>query len=165
MNAIGCHVMNATAFDFRLATADDVPALAALYARTARELGPQVYSGEQVRAWQGFGRDTPDFRAYVLKAQTWLAEDSGGPLGFCGIGADGEVHSLYVRADATRRGFGSALLAHALAQARQQGIERLAAWATPFSLPVFVRAGFVLVRSVRERYRGVMFERYRVERG
>jgi translocation and assembly module TamB len=34
--------------------------------------------------------------------------------------------------------------------------------ATPFSLPVFGRAGFVLVRTVREPFQGVMFERYRV---
>jgi len=150
-------------FHIRLAAAADVPALAALYARSARELGPQVYSAEQVNAWQAFGRDTPDFRDYVLNARTWMAEDPAGALGFCGIDADGEVHSLYVRADAMRHGVGSALLAHALAWARRHGIERFAAWATPFSLPLFHRAGFALSRTVRERYRGVEFERYRVE--
>ena len=92
------------ALALRLAAADDVPALAALYAHTARALGPQVYSADQVRAWQAFGQDTPAFRDYVLRARTWMGEDAKGALGFCGIGADGEVHSLYVRADATRQG-------------------------------------------------------------
>lgn len=150
---------------FRRATAADLPALAALYANSARMLGPQVYSTQQVAAWQAFARDTPAFADYVLRAQTWVVEHGDGPLGFCGIEADGEVRSLYVRAAATRQGVGATLLPHALAQARSCGIEGFAAWATPFSLPVFSRAGFTLVRTVREPFQGVMFERYRVASG
>ncbi|HYN61038.1 MAG TPA: GNAT family N-acetyltransferase [Rubrivivax sp.] len=147
---------------FRLATPADVPALAGLYAHCARELGPQVYSAEQVLAWQGFAHDAPAFADYVLQARTWMAEDAEGPLGFCGIDANGEVRSLYVRAAAMRKGLGSALLAQALASARQQGVAAFAAWATPFSLPVFTRAGFTLQRSVHEPFQGVMFERHRM---
>jgi putative acetyltransferase len=158
----GAAVVPIPAPALRLARAADVPDLAALYAHSASQLGPQIYSAQQVQAWQGFGRDTPAFRDYVLHATTWLAEDALGPLGFCGIGADGEVHSLYVRADATRQGLGSALLAHAMAQARGQGMQQFSAWATPFSLPVFGRAGFVLVHTVRAPYQGAMFERFRV---
>jgi putative acetyltransferase len=150
------------ALQFRLASATDVPALAALYAHSARELGPQVYSAEQVIAWQRFAYDAPAFADYVLQAGTWMTEDAAGPLGFCGIDAEGEVRSLYVRAAATRNGLGSALLAHALASARQQGLVAFSAWATPFSLPVFGRAGFKLQRKVHAPYQGVMFERYRV---
>jgi putative acetyltransferase len=149
----------------RHAAAADLPALAALYAHCARTLGPQVYSSEQVAAWQSFAQDGEAFADYVLRAETWLAEDDAGPLGFCRIESDGEVRSLYVRAAATRKGVGAALLAHALAQARSNGIERFAAWATPFSLPVFGRAGFALVRTVREPFQGVVFERYRVALG
>jgi len=157
--------MTAEAPAFRRAVEADLPALAALYAHCARTLGPQVYSPQQVLAWQGFGRPGPAFADYVLQADTWLAEDGAGPRGFCGIDAQGEVRSLYVRAEATRQGLGQALLAHALAQARAQGISRFAAWATPFSVPVFQRAGFVLERTVREPFEGVLFERYRVAAG
>lgn len=147
----------------RVAGAEDVPALAALYADCARLLGAQVYSAEQVLAWQRFAEDTAAFTDYVLQPRTWLAQDDAGALGFCGIDAGGEVRSLYVRADATRRGVGAALLAHALAAARKQGLTAFAAWATPFSLPVFGRAGFRLARRVHEPFQGVMFERFRVE--
>lgn len=147
---------------FRRATAADVPALAGLYAHSARQLGPQVYSAEQVIAWQRFAQDAPAFADYVLQARTWMAEDAEGPLGFCGIDTLGEVRSLYVRASATRKGLGSALLAHALGMARAEGQSSFAAWATPFSLPVFGRAGFSRVRTLREPFQGVMFERYRV---
>ena len=148
----------------RRAVADDVPALARLYAHSARTLGPQVYSAEQVAAWQRFAQDAAVFADYVLGADTWLAEDGAGALGFCGVEAGGEVRSLYVRAEATRGGLGSVLLAHALQRAQARGLTQFAAWATPFSLPVFRRAGFALVRSVHEPFEGVIFERHRVAR-
>jgi putative acetyltransferase len=152
----------------RPATAADVPALARLYADTARALGPACYSAAQVAAWCSFGQDTPAFRAYVLDADTWLAIDAAGePVGFCGVGGEGgaaEVHSLYVHHARVRRGLGSHLLGDALLRARGRGVRHFAAWVTPFSRPVFERAGFRLVRTVVEPYQGVEFERYRVER-
>lgn len=152
-------------FGLRPAAPDDVPTLAALYAETARTLGPARYTSAQVRAWAGFGADTPAFRAYVLAAETWVAVDARGfALGFSGIDADGEVRSLYVRHDAVRQGLGSRLLEHGLARAAGRGLTALQAWATPFSLPVFERAGFVLVQRVAADFEGERFERLRVRR-
>ncbi|MDO9094676.1 MAG: GNAT family N-acetyltransferase [Rubrivivax sp.] len=146
----------------------DVPALADLYAECARVLGPAVYSAEQVAAWEGFGRNTADFSRYVMDADSWLAMDAdepgAPPAGFCGAGHGGEVHSLYVRPRHTRLGLGRLLLDHVLAQAAARGESRFAAWVTPFSRPVFARAGFRLVQTVSAPYQGVVFERYRVER-
>jgi len=151
---------------FRLATAADVPALAALYRETALALGPQVYTPAQVAAWARSTDDAERFARYILDATTWVADDDDGlPSGFCGVavhGDVGEVHSLYVRATLTRQGLGSALLAHALMQARTAGATRFEAWATPFSKPVFERAGFRLERIVAEPYQGVLFERFRM---
>jgi putative acetyltransferase len=150
----------------RLATAADVPALAALYRQTALALGPQVYTPAQVAAWARSTDDAERFARYILDADTWVADgDDGLPAGFCGVAVHdgvGEVHSLYVRAALTRRGLGTALLARALAQARAAGAQRFEAWATPFSKPVFQRAGFRLERTVAEPYQGVLFERFRV---
>lgn len=151
---------------YRQAGPADVAALSALYRATALALGPQVYSAEQVQAWARSTDDAQRFAAYVLDARTWIADDASGvPLGFCGVavhGMMGEVHSLYVRADATRRGLGTALLAHALGDARARGARAFEAWATPFSRPVFERAGFTLRGAVTEPYQGVLFERYRM---
>lgn len=148
----------------RLAAEQDVPRLAALYASTAGAMGDWCYSPEQVRAWASFAADLEAFAHYVLSASTWIhCQDDGQVLGFCGLASSGEVHSLYVRADHTRQGLGGAMLAHALANARSQGVRHFAAWATPFSRPLFERAGFVLVRTRTEAFQGVLFERYRVE--
>jgi putative acetyltransferase len=150
---------------FRLATAADVPALAALYRTTALALGPQVYTAAQVQAWARSTDDRERFARYVLDARTWIADDAAGAAGFCGVsvhgeGGDvGEVHSLYVRADLTRQGLGTRLLAHAMARS---GARRFEAWATPFSRPLFERAGLTLQQVVSEPYQGVLFERFRM---
>ena len=60
---------------------------------------------------------------------------------------------------------GSAMLRRTLERAEAEGARRFAAWATPFSRPVFEAAGFVLTRTVSAPFAGVVFERYRVERG
>lgn len=138
--------------------------MARLYADCALTLGPQVYSAAQVAAWASFGVDTPAFRQYIFNATTWVAVAPAvdGIAGFCGIDAEGEVHSLYVHPGLTRQGLGSRLLAYAMAQARAAGVDSFSAWATPFSRPVFARAGLLLVATVAEPYQGVIFERYRV---
>lgn len=150
---------------FRPAVAADVSALAALYVNCAVTFGPTVYSPEQVVAWRSFGDDLNSFHGYVLQARTWVADDAvGQAVGFCGVTAEGEVLSLYVRPDAARQGLGGRLLDWAIQRAREHDVMRFAAWATPFSRPVFERRGFVLERVSHEPYQGVMFDRYRMVR-
>ena len=157
-------------FVWRPATGADVAVLAALYRDAALRLGPLVYTPEQTHAWASFAEDAPAFRDYVLHADTWIAErlGDGRVLGFCGASRDGdlrEVHSLYVTPAMTRRGLGGAMLKRTLQRGEHAGATRFAAWATPFSRPVFLAAGFVLTKTVQAPFAGVMFERYRVERG
>lgn len=153
----------------------DVPALAALYRRCGRELGPQVYDAAQVAAWVSFGDDEARFRDYVLTAETVLVRAAGGdPVGFCGwcwqhrvpptpsAPPTAEVRSLYVRPDHAGQGLGTALLADALRRAAAVGATRAEAWATPFSRSLFTRAGMPLVAAVVAPFQGVMFERYRM---
>jgi N-acetylglutamate synthase-like GNAT family acetyltransferase len=162
--------MNVPPFDWRRAVPADVFVLAALYRDAALRLGPLVYTPGQVRAWASFADDGPGFRAYVLDSDTWVAErpGDGRTLGFCGVGSAGdrhEVHSLYVTPARTRQGIGSEMLRRTLARAEADGATRFAAWATPFSRPVFMKAGFALAQTVSAPFAGTLFERYRVERG
>lgn len=147
----------------RPAAATDLPLLAALYALAASRLGPAVYGPAQVAAWAAFADDETGFRDYVVGPETRVAcAADGTPLGFCGLAADGEVRSLYVHPAAGRRGIATRLLADALQRARERGLPLLQAWVTPFSEPVFARAGFSLVQTVQAPFAGVMFERRRM---
>lgn len=157
-------------FVWRPAVPADVAVLAAIYRDCALRLGPLVYTPEQARAWASFAEDGPGFRDYVLHADTWIAERGGDAraLGFCGASRGGdlrEIHSLYVTPPMTRRGIGAAMLHRTLQRAGHEGATRFAAWVTPFSKPVFLAAGFTLAQTVQAPFAGVMFERYRVERG
>ena len=161
--------MNVPAFDWRRAVPADVFVLAALYRDAALRLGPLVYTPEQVHAWASFADDAPGLRAYILDSDTWVAErpGDGRTLGFCGVSPAGElreVHSLYVTPGRTRQGVGTEMLRRTLARAEAAGATRFAAWATPFSRPVFLAAGFRLTQSVAAPFAGTLFERYRVER-
>jgi len=161
--------MAIVAFDWRRATPDDVPLLAALYRDAALRLGPRVYTPEQTRAWASFAEDEDGFRRYVLEADTWIAArlGDGRPLGFCGVGRTGalrEVHSLYVTPARTRQGIGGEMLRRGLERAMAEGATRFAAWATPFSRPVFLAAGFVEAQVVTAPFAGVLFQRHRLER-
>ena len=51
-----------------------------------------------------------------------------------------------------------------VARGAERGLLHFEAWVTPFSLPVFERAGFRLVQRVKADFEGVAFERLRVER-
>jgi putative acetyltransferase len=157
-------------FAWRPATAADVPALAALYRSAAQQLGPLVYTPVQVAAWASFPDDEAAFRAYVLGADTWIAERPSdfAPQGFCGVSFDGarrELRSLYVAPQATRRGLGGEMLRRTLLRAASAGACRFEAWATPISRPVFERHGFELAYAIEERFAGALFERYRMARG
>ncbi|MBW8758658.1 MAG: GNAT family N-acetyltransferase [Burkholderiales bacterium] len=157
-------------FVWRPATPADVCVLAAIYRDGALRLGPLAYTPEQSRAWAAFAEDEPGFRDYVLQADTWIAERVGDAraLGFCGASRGGdacEIHSLYVTPLMTRRGIGAAMLRRTLQRVEHEGATRFAAWVTPFSKPVFLAAGFQLAQTVNAPFAGVMFERYRVERG
>ena len=157
-------------FDWRPVTPADLFVLAALYRDCALRLGPLVYTPEQVAAWASVADDEAGFRGYVLHADTWVAERpaDGRVLGFCGVSRQGvlrELQSLYVTPMLTRRGLGSEMLRRTLERAGTEGARRCAAWATPFSRPVFEAAGFALARTVTEPFAGVVFERYRLERG
>ena len=163
-------VAGPVSFDWRRAAGDDVFTLAALYRDAALRLGPLVYTPEQTRAWASFADDEAGFRQYVLEADTWIAERpvDGRALGFCGVSRDGdlrELHSLYVTPARTRQGLGGEMLRRTLERAEAEGATRFAAWATPFSRPVFLAAGFALTKTVTAPFAGVVFERYRVERG
>lgn len=84
-------------------------------------------------------------------------------IGFSGADCQGEVRSLYVRHDVVRGSIGARLFAEVLADGQALGLKHFGARATPFSRPVFERAGLALVEVVQGEFAGMWFERYRVK--
>ena len=98
-----------TKVTLRRATADDVPAIAALFRRVAeatRPYRPELHTPEEDRAF---------FGAAVAKGDVWIADEGGAPAGFISFGA-GWVNHLFVDLGYQGRGVGSALLERAKAE-------------------------------------------------
>lgn len=148
----------------RTAEEGDLERLAELFTKTVRTLGPAYYSHDQVEAWAAAACDRAKFRAWILDAETLVAEQDGQVVGFCGIARDGHITGLYVDAAWTRKGIGRRLLEEILQVGVREGIARCYAEANPLSLPVFLRAGFVQTGTEVVERQGASFTRDLVEK-
>jgi GNAT superfamily N-acetyltransferase len=138
-------------FVLRVATMDDVPVLTWLIAESARELGLQDYSSEQIEAALAgaFGVDSD-----LIRDGTYFVAEADGDIVACGgwsrrktlFGGDAQpgrvselldpavdaakVRAFFVRPDWARRGIGRALLARCEAEARAAGFRSAELMAT-----------------------------------
>jgi putative acetyltransferase len=150
------------AADIRAARAGDLGVLRRVYADAVRSAGPTAYTQGQVRAWSRFAEDAA-FADFVLGVHTYVAEEAGSVVGFCGIADDGHVASVYVRGDRIGQGIGKSLLRHALAAHPQPASGRYYAEASRLSLPLFRRCGFRETGRECVIRDGETFERFHVE--
>lgn len=149
--------------NIRIATAADLPELAALFRQTVLTQGPEYYSPDQVQAWAATAA-ADGFRQLILGVTTYLAVDPGGIAGFGGISRTGHVASLYVHHGRLHQGVGSILMAVILDHGQTQGLPRLYGEASEFSLGLFQKFDFTCYGSEVVERHGVEFRRYLVER-
>lgn len=147
----------------RPAQSGDVDALADVFRRTIRKLGPQQYSVEQVAEWAS-AAERPQFRDFILCVDTFVSETNGRIGGFCGIADNGYIASLYVDPDFLRQRVASQLLDHAIQHVYRSGVQHLRTEASRFSRPLFRKFGFVDVGTEPACINGVYFDRYLMRR-
>jgi GNAT superfamily N-acetyltransferase len=129
----------------RVASADDVGALAAL---RALWLGEDPALERRMAAWLASEGD---------RRTTWLAEIDGASVGMASLfeyrrmprpgrpdSRWGYVSNMFVRDDLRNRGIGSALLTAIIAAAGERGHARLVLSPSARALPFYLRAGFVV---------------------
>jgi len=110
----------------RPATASDIPLLRELAQRTWRECYPAIISTEQIEFMLGWMYCEEEIARQLAAGVPWeIAEEGGVALGFLSyeMEHDGRVklHKLYVLPERQRSGFGSQMLAHVMAGARDVG--------------------------------------------
>ena len=104
------------------------------------------YGAEQLQAW----RPTLAVTAEQLQSQPAFVLEEDGVVGFCSLRcADGacELDNLWVKPRALGRGYGRALLAQALAAAREMGLREILIDADPNAKDFYVRCG-AMVKGV-----------------
>lgn len=158
-------VKPARAATIRAYRADDLDALAGVYAAAIRHLGPAHYSAAQVAAWSGFADDREVFADWIGHAATFVALDRPDRIvGFSGLAPAGHVASLFVAPGAQRRGIGSRLLERVLDEAGARGLSRLTTAASVFSRPLFEAYGFEVTEVEHTVVDGVPFTRFAMQR-
>ena len=143
---------------------EDAPALLALFRDTIRRVNCRDYSPEQIAAWASDEIDTAIWFGRFNDRFVPVAEESGRPVGFAELEANGHIDRVYVSADYQRRGIGRMLLAAIVTEARRLGINRLFTEASITARPFFESQGFAVLSPQLVKCRGVEFVNYRMER-
>src|SRR5438552_9407113 len=89
---------------------DDAPALLALFRDTIRRVNARDYAPDQIRAWASDDIDPAQWASRFARRFVAVAEESGKPVGFAELEADGHIDRVYVSADHQRQGVGRSLL-------------------------------------------------------
>lgn len=154
------------ALPLRRASAEDLAAIEALIARSARELSVGFYTDTQVASLLRyvFGADTQlirDGTYYVIEAESGVLAAAGGwsrrrtlyggdrmkgaedPL-LDPVGEPARIRAFFVHPDWARRGLGRRLYRECEAAARAAGFRRLALVATMPGEPLYCALGFAL---------------------
>jgi putative acetyltransferase len=85
----------------------------------------------------------------------WVVETADGLVAYGDLQPNGYIDHFYVAGSQGRKGFGSALMAHLLAEAKVNGIDRLHARVSLTAQPLFLNHGFIITTVNTFILRGV----------
>lgn len=146
------------------ATADDAPALAALFTTSVHGLAAPHYNKAQRAAWAPRPPDPAAWRRRLEGLQAWVARDGSQLAGFIACTADGGIDLLFTSPAHARRGVASGLLQHAERALVAGGVEVLTVHASRVAEPFFVHHGFKTSAREVVRRRGACLPRLAMER-
>ena len=142
----------------------DFEPVVTLFTGTVRQVNIRDYSPEQVAAWAPQPPNLARWRERLVGLTLWVAESDGRVIGFCGLGADGQVDLLYTDYRFQRQGVARCLYQQVEAEARRRGVRRLFTEASITARPFFERMGFGVLHEQRVELRGVIFQNYAMEK-
>ena len=142
-------------YEIRLATVEDADALVRIRMRFLEEVGSFGEGVDAREVSEAFRRyllkrlPTGEFLAWVAEAEGEIVATSGlcfferPPNGASPTGLEAYVMNMYTAPGWRGRGLATALLAAAVARAKEAGARRIWLHATEQGRPVYAKAGFV----------------------
>jgi putative acetyltransferase len=145
---------------------DDASALAQIFLRAVRELGPRHYSPAQVEAWAADAPDVEDMRARLTDGRIMLAAVGADdrPVAFADLETDGHIDLLFALPEAAGTGAAGQLLEAIEPCARNAGMQRLYVEASEAAQGLFARNGFALIARRDFEKNGVWIHNYHMEK-
>jgi putative acetyltransferase len=147
--------------EFRI---EDAPELVALYRDAARGLGGAEYSAAQIAVWISFADDFPGFCERLQRGLSLVSMEDNAIASFGQLHPQDHVALLYTGTQFARRGHATAIYQQLEVAAIGGGATRLTTTASRLSRPLFLKQGFTIVELERNLYKGVEFERFKMEK-
>lgn len=104
-----------------------------------------AYSPQAVGMFHGY-HSRERMLSDAAAGRIWTAREGGGIVGTVTV-ASGELGRMFVSPGMRGRGLGRELMERALGYARETGLQKLTAWAVPFSRGFYERFGFVTLNA------------------
>lgn len=143
----------------------DAEALAAVFERAVRGIGPADYSPAQIEAWIGHEPRAERFRSAMADGRScWVAlDDEERVTAFVDLEADGHIDFLFADPDVAGRGVTSSLLDVLEQTARDRGLKRLYVEASEAARRFLLKRGYEVERRRDFEIRGVPIHNYAME--
>ena len=153
-------------FTIRRYRTDDAEAIADIFRRSVKGVGPRDYSEEQVVAWASRAPDVQAIRARCEDGRTvWVAVDQDDrPIAYIDLEADGHLDHLYAAPEAAGQGVAAALYQELEGHAARENIARIYVEASEAAKRFFSRHGFVTVKRRDFEIGGVPMHNYAMEK-
>jgi len=121
--------------------------VAEIFHSAVHETAASCYSQEQIEAWAPTPIDIEHWRSRCELKRPFLCSHAGQTVGFLELDTDGHIDCHYVHPSHNRRGFGSALLLHAITTAADFGMTKLYVEASHIAKDLYLKHGFQVVSS------------------
>ena len=135
---------------------DDTDEIINLFYNTVHTVNACDYTSEQLEAWAPRNMDSAEWHASLKRHFAIVVTDGKKIIGFGDIDANGYLDRLYVHAEYTSRGVGTAICRELESFARGDIITH----ASVTAKPVFERMGYVAVKEQSVMRRGVYLKNY-----
>jgi putative acetyltransferase len=132
------------------------PALFEVFYSAIHLVACRDYTPEQVEAWAPRDLDTELWRNRIRGINPFVAELRGQVVGYADIQPNGYIDHFFVSGNHPRKGIGSQLMRHLLAQAAVLGISELTSDVSRTAQPFYESFGFVVVEQRYPELRGVV---------
>jgi len=142
----------------------DAERVAAVLKDAVRQIGPQVYTPEQVEAWARNPIDMEDFRTRLSRGHTLVVEEGGRIIAFGQLEPANHLAFIYTEAKYSRNGIGSWIYDQLELSAREQKAVSIHTEASRISRTFFERKGYRVVEVEMVVHFGVSIERFRMEK-
>jgi len=135
---------------------DDVPSLHAVFYSAIHQLAAGYYTPAQLDAWAPADRDMAQWRERILGIKPYVAEIDGQIAGYADLQANGYIDHFFVSGGFGRRGVGTALMNHLLAEAAARQIPELTSDVSLAAEAFFQSFGFEVETRQAVAVRGVV---------